>query len=92
VEVRDAALFVRFFPFIRSRLVPYSEIRVCASRTYRPIAEYGGWGVRFGRHGKAYNVSGNRGVQLELASGEKLLLGSQRAESLCAAIEAHRRG
>jgi hypothetical protein len=36
----------------------------------------------------AYNVSGNRGVQLELVSGKRILIGSQQAEELAAAIEA----
>lgn len=91
VDVRDDALFIRFFPFVRGRSIPYSEICQAAVRHYSAIREYGGWGVRYGRNGKAYNVSGNWGVQLELASGEKLLLGSQRADELAAAIEASRR-
>ncbi|NLK25486.1 MAG: hypothetical protein GX307_02790 [Euryarchaeota archaeon] len=36
--------------------------------------------------GKAYNVSGNRGVLLKLKDGNSLLIGSQRAEELDAAI------
>lgn len=92
VEVRTEGLVIRFFPFIAGRMIAYSEICNCASRTYNPILEYGGWGIRFGRNGKALNVSGNRGVQLELRSGEKLLLGSQRADELAAAIEGMRRG
>ena len=31
-------------------------------------------------------MSGNRGVQLRLANGEELLIGSQRPEELAAAI------
>ena len=34
------------------------------------------------RSGKAYNVSGNRGVQLEWEDRKKLLIGSARAEEL----------
>jgi hypothetical protein len=34
----------------------------------------------------AYNVSGNRGVQLEFSNGKRLLIGSQRPEDLAAAI------
>jgi hypothetical protein len=55
-------------------------------QTYRPIRDYGGWGIRYGRGGKAYNVSGNRGVMLELSDGQKLLIGSQRPEELANAI------
>jgi hypothetical protein len=39
--------------------------------------EYGGWGIKYGKMGKAYNVSGNRGVQLEFTDGKRLLIGSQ---------------
>jgi hypothetical protein len=34
----------------------------------------------------AYNVSGKEGVQLELANGKRILIGSQRAEELARAI------
>ena len=44
------------------------------------------WRVRYGRAGKAYNVSGNRGVVLAFDHGRTLLLGSQRADELAAAI------
>ena len=47
----------------------------------------GGWGFRWGSSGRAYNLRGNRGVQLTLADGGRLLLGSQRADELAAAIE-----
>jgi len=86
VRVEPDALSVRFPPFIR-RKIPYAEIRSAEARTYNPLREYGGWGIRFGRAGKAYNVTGNQGVQLELASGERLLLGSQRSDELAAAIQ-----
>ncbi len=54
--------------------------------TYSPIKDYGGWGIRYGRGGKAYNVRGNRGVQLQLANGQRLLIGSQRPEELSNAL------
>lgn len=86
VEVRPGALHVRFFPFVR-KAIPVAEIAECEPRVYRPIAEYGGWGVRYGfSRGWAYNVSGNRGVQLRLSNGKLLLLGSQRPEELAAAL------
>ena len=85
VEVREDGLHYSFFPFIR-RTIAFENIAHCEARSYNPLKEYGGWGVRYGRSGKAYNVSGQRGVQLELATGERLLLGSQRPEELAAAI------
>lgn len=88
VEVRESALLVRLFPFTRQHRFPWHTIRSCEARTYRPIVEYGGWGIRYGRSGKAYNVYGTRGVQLEFHDGTRLLIGSQQADTLAEAIRA----
>ncbi len=86
VRVEPTRLVVRFRPLL-TRKIQLKDIASCAPRTYRPIREYGGWGIRFSiKNGKAYNVSGNRGVQLELVDGKKVLIGSQRAEELAEAI------
>lgn len=89
-EVRPDGLHLRFWPLVRHRHLRPDEIVEATARTYRPIVEYGGWGLRFGRRGSAYNTSGNRGVQLLLASGRRLLIGSQRADELATAIDAMR--
>lgn len=88
VEVRESALVVRLFPLTREHHFAWDTIRSCEARTYRPIVEYGGWGIRYGRSGKAYNVHGDRGVQLEFHDGTRLLIGSQRADALAEAIRA----
>lgn len=86
-EVRDDALTVHFVLLWRRKAIPYQNIRSVEARTYNAIAEYGGWGIRWGARGWAYNVSGNRGVQLQLDDGKELLIGSERAEELAAAIK-----
>jgi hypothetical protein len=86
-EVRQDGIYLRFFPLWVRQTIPFSDIARYEARTYRPILEYGGWGVRYGWKGKAYNVRGNRGVQLELRDGKRLLIGSQRPEELARAIE-----
>jgi hypothetical protein len=86
-EVRADGLYVRFFPFhLRCRKFTPQELSEHYARQYRPLLEYGGWGIKYGRKGKAYNVSGNRGVQLVFKDGKQLLIGSQRAEELAEAI------
>lgn len=87
LTVDGERIHVRFTPFV-DRSIPLHEVRSWEVRTYQPILEYGGWGLRkslTGR-GRAYNARGNRGVQLELSDGELVLLGSQRAEELAEAI------
>ncbi len=87
-KVDSSYLHVRFFPFVR-REIPLDHITHWEARTYSPIREYGGWGIRTGpfrRGGGALNARGNRGVQLRFADGKDLLVGSQRPEELAAAI------
>jgi hypothetical protein len=85
VRVDATGLHVRFFPLVRKD-IPLEEIARWEARTYRPILEYGGWGIRCSWKGMAYNVSGNRGVQLEFTNGKRLLIGSQHPEELATAI------
>lgn len=83
--VDDSGIRLRFRPF-RTRHIAFGEIAECAARRYRPLAEYGGWGLKYGRSGWAWNISGDRGVQLVMKSGQRLLIGSQRADDLAAAV------
>ena len=93
VEVRSDGLYYRFFPFHLSfHRIPREDLRTYEVRTYSALREYGGWGIRWGPKGKAYNVSGNRGVQLELSNGKRILIGSQRPEELAEALDLAMRG
>jgi hypothetical protein len=86
-EVLEDGLHIRFFPIHLSfHKIAIEDIKEFQARTYSPIKEYGGWGIRYGRNGKAYNVSGNRGVQLKLINGKQLLIGSQKPEELTEAL------
>jgi hypothetical protein len=87
VQVDAEAVRIRFYP-IWKKTIPLGDIVRWEARTYRPVLEYGGWGIRYTPFGKgcAYNVRGNRGVQLELANGQRILVGSQRADELARAI------
>ena len=85
-EARNDGLYIRFYPF-RGTIIPYHSIKSCQARTYKPLSEYGGWGIKYGRSGKAYNILGNRGVQLILDNDKRVLIGSQRADELEKAIK-----
>ena len=83
-EVHNDGVYVNIYKPVK---IPFDTILKYEIRSYKPIREYGGWGIRYGLSGKAYNVSGNRGVQLELEKGKKLLIGSQKPEELLMAME-----
>lgn len=85
VRVDRQTLHVHFRPLTR-REIPLDTIASFEACTYRPILEYGGWGLRYSWKGTAYNVSGNRGVKLVLTNGKRILIGSQIPEELADAI------
>lgn len=86
VRVSAGALDLDFRPFVKRR-IQLNDIASCEARTYHPIREYGGWGVRWGwKGGRAYNVRGNRGIQIVLRNGDSILVGSQRTEDLLSSV------
>lgn len=89
-EVRDDGIYVRLTPF-PFRRIPFDEIASATVRRYRPLVEYGGYGIRYGWNGMAYNADGVWGVQLVLANGKKILIGSQRSEDLAVTVNAMKR-
>ena len=87
-EVRTDGIYYRFFPFHLSfHKINLEDLAKYEVRTYNPIRDYGGWGIRWGTKGKAYNVSGNRGVYLEFYDGKQLLIGSQKPEEFVEALD-----
>jgi hypothetical protein len=86
-EVRPEGLYIRFKMLWPERTIPFSQIVKVEEKRYRPILEYGGWGVRGIAPVKAFNVSGNRGVLLSLTGGQSLMIGSQRPDQLAAALQ-----
>ncbi|AKB43547.1 MULTISPECIES: DUF6141 family protein [Methanosarcina] len=89
-EVRKDGLYVRVYPFHLSfKRFPFESIQNYKVLTYNPVRDYGGWGIRYGIKGNAYNMAGNRGVLFEFADGKKvkkLMIGSQTPEKLSEAI------
>ena len=85
VEVGSEGIMIRFFP-LHSRYVSFDDLKTLEAVKYNPIRDYGGWGLRWGRKGTAYNVSGNRGVLLELENGKHVMIGSQSPEKLAKMI------
>lgn len=87
-KVDNEGVHYRFAPFHRKlKLLRWDEIKEAYVRSYKPIMEYGGWGMRYGRHGRAYNVAGKTGLQLVLTNGKKILIGTQDEMNLGRVME-----
>ncbi len=87
--IDNVGITYRFFPLTRSKHLPWTDVEAAYIRKYKPISEYGGWGLRsgFGSKNTAYNVAGNIGLQLILKNGKRFLLGTQSADELSAYME-----
>src|SRR5262249_21605419 len=87
-EVRDDCLYVRFVWLWPERCIPWDQIRSVEAIDYRPVRDFGGWGVRWAARGIVYHARGRRGARMVLASGERVLVGSAHADELARAIAA----
>jgi len=86
-KIDASGIALQFKPFHRQPIfIGNKDIKSYFIRTYRPIIEYGGWGIKQGGEGMAYSVSGNQGLQLVLADGRKILIGTQKPEQLLNAL------
>ncbi|MFY0629250.1 MAG: hypothetical protein JXR05_02645 [Flavobacteriaceae bacterium] len=81
-RIDEKGIHYRFFPFHSStRTIAWSEMKSATIRKYDAISEYGGWGMKGGfsrKRGKAINVSGDIGIQLELKNAKKILIGTKK--------------
>jgi hypothetical protein len=67
-EVRDDGFYICFVWLWPERTIPWDQIRGVETRTYRPISDFGGFGVRWAARGIVYHARGNRGTRMVLAS------------------------
>ena len=88
--VKSDGIYVRFFPFhFKFKHYPWDTLTKSFVRQYSPLTEYGGWGLRLGLlgSGRAFNVSGDQGLQLQFTDAKKLLIGTRKPEELAKALE-----
>jgi hypothetical protein len=87
-EVRQGKLIVRMRGLWRLRRVALDQIKSVETITHDIARDYGGYGFRSTRGGKAYVANGSQGVRMTLTGGEKLVVGSQRPDELARTLRA----
>lgn len=88
--IRRDGIYLRFFPFhLKFKHYAWNDLTKSFVREYSALSEYGGWGLRVGFSGKgtAWNVSGNKGLQLEFKDGKRLLIGTNQPEQICETLK-----
>jgi len=86
------AINIAFHFLWPKRRISIPDVRKAAATKYRPLLDYGGYGVRLGFRGWAFNVSGDEGVLVETKDGSRVMIGSQRPNELETAIARAMRG
>lgn len=83
-RIDENGIYYRFIPFhFSDRFIAWNEIKEVYVRKYDAFSEYGGWGMRTLKlwnkeKGIAYNVSGDKGIQLILRNEKKILIGTRK--------------
>ena len=92
LKVSAEGLHYQFFPFhLKSHTIKIEDIEKFKALEYSPLKEYGGWGIKYGFKGKAYNVIGNKGVKIFLNNGTNIMFGSQKHNELAKALKSVRK-
>ena len=88
VKVEEDGIHVRLIPLhVSDRIINFDEIKSFSAEDYRPIKEFGGWGIRW-RPGKiAYSTSGSEGVRIKRKDKRDVMIGSKKPEKLAKAIK-----
>ena len=86
VDVDREAITIAFHLLWPKRRIALASVRRAEATKYRPLIDYGGYGVRLGFKGWAFNVSGDEGVLVETTEGARVMIGSRRPKELEAAI------
>lgn len=88
ILVRDNGIFFRYAPFhFRFQRIPFENVKSYQIIQYRPLRDYGGWGIRYGKYGKVYSISGNTGFQIITSNQKKILLGTLNPNELKNAVD-----
>jgi hypothetical protein len=68
--------------------ISISEIASVEVEKYKPIIEFGGWGVRkrFLSRKTAYNISGNMGMRVIMKNGSQIMFGTRKPDEMKHAV------
>ena len=88
-QVDRIGIHYRFIPYFNKwKLLEWNEISEAKIRKYNSFKEFGGFGIRINFSGnKAYNTSGNMGLDIKLKNNQNILIGTQKPDELENLIE-----
>ena len=94
-RIDEKGIHYQFFPFhLKFKTFLWNDIKNVDIRKYDAISEYGGWGLNKSffnkKKGKAITVSGDTGIQIELNSNKKTLIGTLKENEIKRVLETYK--
>lgn len=74
ITINENEIIIHFYPFIK-KTIQIKEIKNLEIVEYNPLRDYGGWGIRYGKKGKAYTIGGKLGLSITLLNNKNILVG-----------------
>lgn len=81
-----SSLTFTYFPFLRKKVYPLSEMVSMELIAYNGLLEYGGWGIKWNGDCWSYTTGGTHGILIK-TKDKKFLLGTQKPEEVKKAID-----
>lgn len=75
-SITEKSIIINFAPFLK-KTIQINDIVGISIIKYRPLKDYGGWGIRIKNNITAYTIGGNTGILISLKNKEQILIGSK---------------
>lgn len=90
LQVRPDGFYFRYLPFhLRYHKISWLEITDVRPVEFSPFKEFGGYGIKYARGAKIYTARGNKGLEIHLAGGRRLIFSSDHPEMLLSYMAGH---
>ncbi|WP_394750554.1 hypothetical protein [Spongiimicrobium salis] len=83
-EINSSGIHFEFLPFVRKSIL-WEHVEKAELIDYGFV---GGWGIRWPTaYGTVYNVKGRKGLAIQLKTGKKMVIGTQKEKELLVFME-----
>ena len=87
-RIDDSGIHFRYLPFIRNwRLIPKDSIISADVISFKPLIDFGGWGMKVNGTTKLFNITGDQGLLIGSGESKKILIGTLKAKELKSFLE-----
>lgn len=88
-RIDDQGVHFRYFPFISKwRHIPSEKIHHLEVKSFSPLTDFGGWGIKKRKSIKSYTILGDEGLLIDTGEKLKTLIGTKDAKKLKTFLEA----